>query len=129
MTNDTSVGDFIGEAIAGPDDLIRRLKEGRPPSEVNPLARDLWNRDGFAAAAEIERLRERAKVLDLIDQLREPEGDSVSLVCDNPDFNGLPNCCVIVNGGWTGYYDVEFRCDTLVACLEAAVASAAGTRP
>lgn len=57
MTIDTSVGDFIGKAIAKHDDLIRRLKEGRPPSEVDPLARDLWNRDGFEAAAEIERLR------------------------------------------------------------------------
>lgn len=57
MTIDTSVGDFIGEAIGKHDDLIRRLKEGRPPSEIDPLARDLWNRDGFEAAAEIERLR------------------------------------------------------------------------
>lgn len=43
-------------------DLIERLVEGKS-SYIDPLARDLWNRDGFAARDAISRLeRENAEL-------------------------------------------------------------------
>lgn len=48
-------------------DLIERLVEGKS-SYIDPLARDLWNRDGFAARDAISRLeREKAELRELIE--------------------------------------------------------------
>lgn len=56
-----------------------------------------------------------------INLLREGEGDSVTICCDNPGDNDLPNCCIIVNAGWTDWKDKEYRGDELGICLEMAV--------
>lgn len=45
------------EEIAAVDELISRLREGKAAPYVDPFARDVWNRDGFEAAALIEQLR------------------------------------------------------------------------
>jgi hypothetical protein len=37
----------------------------------------------------------------IIDKIRESEGWSVELMCDNPDFEG-PECAVEVHGEWCG---------------------------
>jgi hypothetical protein len=58
---------------------------------------------------------------DLIEQLREPEGHSVTLVCDNPDFNGQPNAKVLVCGDWTGWEERTFTGETVLAALKAAL--------
>jgi len=58
---------------------------------------------------------------DLIDILTDGEGDSVTFVCKNPDFNGLPNECVIINASWTDWKDRSFRADTRRECLLLAV--------
>lgn len=84
------------------------------------------------AAAEITRLqseldakgKRELKVLNLIDKLREPEGHSVTLFCDNPDFNGQPNCAIEVCGDWTGWEDKRFPGDTVLEALEKAHACA-----
>lgn len=55
-----------------------------------------------------------------IDFLRADEGDSVTLLCDNLDFNGQPNCAVECNGYWTSWHDKRFIGDTLEAALKLA---------
>ena len=55
-----------------------------------------------------------------IDFLRADEGNSVTLLCDNPDFNGQPNCAVECNGYWTNWQDRRFAADTLEGALELA---------
>ena len=67
------------------------------------------------------RLEPEALTVKLIEQLAEPEGDSVTIVCPNPDFDGGPNRRIIVNGYWTGHRDVYFDGDTLNDALYAAL--------
>lgn len=62
---------------------------------------------------EIEMMR-------LINILRAGEGDSVTLICDNPDFNMGANCAVECNGAWTDWWDVRFEADTLLDALSRA---------
>lgn len=52
----------------------------------------------------------------MIDDLRDTEGNSVTIHCDN----GLSNCCITVNGYYTGYVDREYRADRIIDCLELA---------
>jgi hypothetical protein len=55
-----------------------------------------------------------------IDFLRADEGDSVTILCDNPDFNGQPNCAIECNGYWTNWQDRRFGGDTIEVALELA---------
>lgn len=55
-----------------------------------------------------------------IDFLRADEGDSITLFCDNPDFNGQPNCAIECNGYWTNWQDRRFAADTIEGALELA---------
>lgn len=57
----------------------------------------------------------------MIDRLTQDEGSTVTFVGHNPDFNGLPNDCVMVNADWTGWTDREFRADTREECLQMAI--------
>lgn len=64
----------------------------------------------------------------LLYYLREGEGDSITLLCDNPDFNGQPNNAVECCGAWTDWKDRRFTGDSLVGAVRtAAVAKAALT--
>ena len=56
-----------------------------------------------------------------IDIMTDGEGDTVTFCCKNPDFNGLPNECVIVNASWTDWQDRAFRADTREECLAMAI--------
>ncbi len=56
----------------------------------------------------------------LVEALREAEGNTVTLVCDNPDFNGQPNCLVECCGDWTNYETHRFPGDTMMDALKAA---------
>ena len=67
-----------------------------------------------------------SEVLVAINKLRAEEGNSVSIMCDNPDFNGQPNNAVECCGDWTDWDDRRFTGDTLLAALQAAVAAKAG---
>lgn len=51
----------------------------------------------------------------LIDELRAGEGSSVTILCENPD--GPPNHAVEACGDWTGWKDLRFGADTLLAAL------------
>jgi hypothetical protein len=60
------------------------------------------------------------RMMELLNELRQGEGAMVTFCCDNPDFNGLPNCCVMVSDFWTDWEEREFRADTIEQCLFAA---------
>jgi hypothetical protein len=62
-----------------------------------------------------------AEIVRLIDVLRSDEGDSVMILCDNPDFNGQPNCAIVCNGDWTGWVDKRFAADTILDALSMAM--------
>jgi hypothetical protein len=62
---------------------------------------------------EIEMMR-------LINTLRSEEGDSITLICDNPDFNMGANCAVECHGYWTDWWDIRFEADTLLDALSRA---------
>ncbi|MES2602136.1 MAG: hypothetical protein V4602_15140 [Pseudomonadota bacterium] len=61
------------------------------------------------------------EMMRLINLLRSNEGDSVTILCNNPDFNGQPNNAVVCNGGWTNWEDRRFSQDTLLDALSAAM--------
>lgn len=58
----------------------------------------------------------------MIDELRRDEGDQVTILCDNPDFNGQPNNAVIVSAGWAHWQDFRVSGHTLDQALSNAVA-------
>ena len=66
-----------------------------------------WNAD------EVERLPFEK----LLHGLRGGEGSSVTLLCDNPDFNGQPSNAIEVCGEWTNWEDRRFTGDTLHAAV------------
>lgn len=82
-------------------------------------------RDGTEAPAPSNPVTwvDAAEIIALIDKLRFDEGDSVTILCDNPDFNGQPDRVIVVNGAWTDWQDRRFGADTLVQALRAAVGS------
>lgn len=87
----------------------------------------LWRVSYEDAYRELFDLSEKPFVImAIVDRLREEEGATVAFCCDNPDFNGLPNCCVIYNGSATNWVDEDFRADTLIECLELAEARKRG---
>jgi hypothetical protein len=57
-----------------------------------------------------------------IDELRKEEGSSVTINCDNPEFCG---CAVkiAVQSDWTRWGNWEYGGDTILECLEKAVAA------
>ena len=52
--------------------------------------------------------------------LRADEGSSVTLLCDNPDFNGQPSNAVECCGDWTNWVERRFTGDTIRAAVLAA---------
>jgi len=62
---------------------------------------------------------EAFEVLSLIDTLRQHEGDSVTILCDNPEFHG-PNNIIVCNGEWTDWKDVRFSGKSVLECLQKA---------
>jgi len=63
------------------------------------------------------RETDEAATVRFINDLRGHEGDSVTILCNNPDFNGQPNCAILCNGEWTDYDDLRFKGDTVLQCL------------
>jgi len=61
---------------------------------------------------------EKIEAWNLVDALRAPEGDSVTLLCDNPD--GPPNNAIECNGDWTDWNDRRFSGETILECLREA---------
>lgn len=99
---------------------------GTKPSDTSlrERVRQLEQKDCDAEQFVKEMLLRCARAMNcmgMIDKLREPEGDSVILFCDNPDWNGLPNSRIEVAGDWTGYEDRRFTGDSLEGALNAAL--------
>lgn len=63
---------------------------------------------------------QKIEAWNLIEALRTPEGHSVTLMCDNMDSNGRPNCAVEVCADWTGWEPCRFTGDTILDALRAA---------
>ncbi len=59
--------------------------------------------------------------MEAIAVLRQDEGSSVTILCDNPD--GPPNNAIECCGDWTGWKDTRFEGATLLECLTKAVES------
>lgn len=57
-------------------------------------------------------------IVKTINHLREEEGDSVTILCDNPE--GPPNVAIECNGAWTGWQDRRFVGADLIEALSAA---------
>src|SRR5258708_16438633 len=75
----------------------------------------------------IEQIIEAWKI---IEALRAPEGAEVTMICDNPDFNGQPNSAIEVCDDWTGWDTKRFTGDTVLDALRAAyLASRHGQPP
>lgn len=72
--------------------------------------------------AVLEMERQLAE-MSCINTLRADEGDSVMILCDNPE--GHPNNAVECCGLWTEWEDRRFTGETLLAALKAAVATRA----
>ena len=73
----------------------------------------------------VERERVFSRIMEqhrIIERLRSDEGDSVTLCCDNPDFEG-PNNLVMVCGDWTNRVDRTFEAGTHLDALCAADAA------
>lgn len=91
---------------ANPFGLEAQLAEAR----ADPAWRAKWS-----AQQDDER-----PFLVMVQALRADEGDSITLLCDNPDFNGQPNNAVECCGAWTGWTDRRFTGDTLRGAVQAA---------
>jgi hypothetical protein len=65
----------------------------------------------------VEQIIEAWKI---IEALRAPEAAEVTLICDNPDFNGQPNSAIEVCDDWTGWETKRFTGDTVLDALRAA---------
>lgn len=66
---------------------------------------------------QIERL---AAIVDPLNRLREDEGNSVTFICPNPDFNGEPDEAIEVSAEWTNWEPRRFTGQSLAECLKAA---------
>ena len=65
---------------------------------------------------EIERLQ---AIVDPLNRLRADEGNSVTFICQNPEFDEADEA-IEVSGEWTNWQPRRFTGRTLVECLEAA---------
>lgn len=111
---------------------------GRVPSgwDLTRYARAKMALSYAAQAAELAELRakleaaekEAALRSDMIDSdcmaaintLRMNEGNSVTLICDNPDFGG-PNNAIECSGDWTNWQTKRFTGDRLLTSLQSAL--------
>lgn len=104
------------DLIAARAELTRRdANETRNCLNWGPCSRH----DGRMVTKDVAAKATAERLVSLVDTLRADEGDSVMLLCDNPE--GPPNNAVICNGGWTDYCDRRFDGETLIAALQAAV--------
>ncbi|MBA4019149.1 MAG: hypothetical protein C0483_18440 [Pirellula sp.] len=71
---------------------------------------------GYMSSASVNT--RAVRLVSMIDDLRADEGDSVEILCDNPE--GPPNNAVRVSAGWTNYEFERFEGATLEAALTAA---------
>lgn len=66
-------------------------------------------------------IEDAAKLWFLIETLSSEEGDSVTILCPNPDFNNLPDYAIECNGYFTNYQDRRFTGNNYFECLQEAL--------
>ena len=123
----------MSEMLSQLADYLDRLEEQMLAADTDMLVDEetppsLWAdrlRAQLSAPADGKQAGEavawrEVEMMRLIDFLRSQEGDEVTICCDNPDFNGQPNCAVICNGDWTGWEDRRFAADTVLDALSMA---------
>ena len=66
---------------------------------------------------------EAIEIWRLIEVLTDGEGDTVNVLCPNPDFNGQPAFAIECNGHWTEWQNRRFADDRQVKCFRKAVVS------
>jgi hypothetical protein len=96
------------------------LRTVESPSATPLDIRDADNKKVGTSHAIAQANADRA-IVEAIDRLREEEGASVTILCDDPDFNGKPDGAVIVCGSWTAWEDRRFDAPTVTEALRAAV--------
>lgn len=57
----------------------------------------------------------------LIESLSQNEGDNVTILCPNYDFNNLPDYAIECNGQWTNYEDHRIYGNSYLECLTTAI--------
>ena len=92
--------------------------------KVKEQAAELADLRAKLAAAEKEAAL-RSDMIDsdcmaAINTLRMSEGNSVTLICDNPDFGG-PNNAIECSGDWTNWQTKRFTGDRLLTSLQSAL--------
>lgn len=92
---------------------LRKLVEHLRNGPINRIAGDLQLGDSFVMAKALECWL-------IVEELRANEGASVEILCDNPDFNGQPNCVVVLYDDWTHWKEQRFGADTVLEALRAA---------
>jgi hypothetical protein len=75
--------------------------------------------DGTFVGVSRQALDEVLFVMLSIEKLREHEGDSVTLLCDNPE--GPPNNAIVLCGAWSDWKDMRVEGETLLGALQEAV--------
>lgn len=121
-----AAADFLALASAAPAIQIQARKpEGGDWIDIYPAQLERMSRDGndvraVEQAAAPLRDDEDWNIRKYVDFLRADEGDSVTILSDNPDFNGQPNCAIECNGYWTSWQDRRFTGDTILVALSVA---------
>lgn len=75
---------------------------------------------------EVERRRAAgtgAEIWQIIEALTKGEGNAVTTICANPDFNGQPNHAIDCCGDWTGWQERRFAHDDRAECFRMALAA------
>lgn len=81
--------------------------------------REILVPQGFDLAAGVV---ESVGIIACLERLRANEGATVTFLCDNPDFDMLPDRTVVVCDDWTGWEDRRFGGNSLLEALQAAEA-------
>jgi hypothetical protein len=78
-------------------------------------------------ASEFLRMAEHSvaanEIWGIIADLTEGEGNTVTVLCPNPDFNGQPNYAIECCGDWTDWQDRRFAHDSRIECFRMAWAA------
>lgn len=91
-------------------DLTEKLEVlFRDPEGLYPVA---------ISREEHQQILSALKTVRGIEGITNTEGNSVTFVHKNADFNGLPNCCIVVTTDWSN--EQTYRADTFAECVEAA---------
>lgn len=90
---------------------VKRHNDDPCPNDGEKMLPVTWEED----AREMSEKMPKAMLMDRINELRKNEGDSVRILCDNPE--GPPNNAIECCGDWTDWKDRRFVGERLIDCL------------